>query len=162
MPLLLAAGLGLGCGADGEEATTTTTTEARLTKAEYIRQGDAICARLIQRGRAESQRRFKSQQEAAAFLGYIAEVSADVEAFKALKYPMADRATADQLNAYLDGMVRNLREVSSAVKAGNARVANAAVKEGETAGAQFSQLTNQYGFVECGKSELVATGTRGR
>lgn len=134
-------------------STTTTTTEARLTKEEYIRQGDAICAESATKLEAlappgeeatdEEIDRFNQQSE--ALVGEM------VARFTALKAPLADKPTADQLNAVLDQMLAKERELTVADQAGDEAAATRADTEAEALSAQFAQVARAYGFVECSR-----------
>ena len=132
--------------------TTTTTTEARLTKQEYIRQGDAICADSARKLDALPEP--KSQEELFAQLDQGGRIFREhVDRFKALKPPVADQPTADQLNALSDQLLIKYSEFVAANKSGDRRAGNRAEREGEAIDRQYDQLAAQYGFVECSKDD---------
>ena len=160
--LALSALLTGGCGGEsgpGAATTTTTTmeitstTELRLSREEYVRQGDAVCAQLDQKLAAfptpaptasdEEFDRFYQETELV--------IRQFVDAFKALKAPLTDKATADQLNAYADNILFKEVQVTAAGASDDDAAADKAQAESEVAWDQFHQLAGSYGFVECSK-----------
>ncbi len=148
--------IGLGaCGGGGDNGdvarTTTPTTEVRLSREEYIRQGENMCAnfsaeltRIPDPSRAtspEEQLRLY-EQEHATFRSFT-------EQFKGLKAPLADEATSDQLNSLLDQSMQKEMAATAAVRAGEERTLGRLQSEITAVDAQFSEIARNYGFVAC-------------
>ena len=124
-----------------------------MSREEYVGQGDAVCADLENKLKAipnpaedapdEEFDRFYQQSELV--------IRQFVDAFNALKAPLTDKATADQLNAYADDILSKEVQVTAAEASGDDAAADKAQAESEAAWDQFIQLAKTYGFVECSK-----------
>ena len=141
----------VACG-DGQQAATmtTTTTEPRLTKEEYIRQGDAICADVGRRVKAVP--RPRNPQEVGPALDQILAIDREgSDRFRALKAPAQDQATADRLNSLLDQQKPKYDQAAAAMKAGDNTTGGRVLQEIESLEKQFREVARPYGFVECSK-----------
>jgi hypothetical protein len=145
----------VGTGSTEAPATTAPPTSAppdvRLTKEEFIRQGDALCAdfdrkwteivRASDRAAPDEQIGYDEQTEAA--------LRDMVTRFSALKAPLSDQPTAEQLNALLQQNLAKVAERLGASRAGDDEADERLVGEIENLDRQFAQATRAYGFREC-------------
>jgi hypothetical protein len=150
LAVVLAAGLiAAGCGGDDDDDTTaaTTTTEAAatgepLSKAEFIEQGDEICADANKELRELEQQEFgggaPSEQEASEFGDELADnIQSQIDGLRGLTPPEGDEdEIAQTLDAGQEG-VDQLREAETPT---------------QTPGlAEASRMLRDYGFEECGQ-----------
>ncbi len=128
----------------------------RLTKAELITQGDAVCktfsdkAGPIGQGITAAPSADNLPQYATAF-GQLETVFSDmIDSLKALSPPEADQSTWDSITSGLTNELAALREAKTAAEGGDLTAFNAAgTKIGQLDG-QTSQLATTYGFQVCG------------
>jgi len=142
--------LAQACGEGEKAATTTTTTEQRLSKQEYIRQGDAICADVKAKVDAlpEPSKREESVQFHDQATAIVREAAGG---FKALKPPASDQATADQLNSLYDQSVIKYSEYVAALRSGDRKTERRVYDELVGLGTQLDQASRRYGLVKCGE-----------
>ncbi len=144
--LLALAALIAGCGGGGDSTTTTTTNERPLTKAEFIRKGDAICQVGNQASQTEieefaKENGFGPEPSTAQYEEVVTEVlvpnlKQQADELDALVPPTKDK---DEV----DAIIASLREAISAIEA------NPRSLEGNVLGKPI-QLENAYGFKVCG------------
>jgi hypothetical protein len=167
---LAAAGLALAtaaCGGDDDgtpavsgpstvEPNTTTSAppppaEVRLTKEEYIRQGDALCAEADRKWTDIA--RAQDRAPEGELLRYDEQTEMVqremVTRFAALKAPLADQPVADQLNGLLQQNLAKEGERIAALRAEDDAAAERLIDERENLDRQFAQAAAQYGFVQC-------------
>ena len=130
-----------GCGGDDDEETTT----AALSKQEFIKQGDEICAKadkqLDQAGR-ELGKGKPSQQAIEQFAteNVVPNIQGQIDAVRALGIPEGDE---EQINATLD----DAQEAIDQLKQDPSQLVNGpADKQLDQAGNELKQ----YGFKKCG------------
>ena len=141
----------------------------RLTKAELITQGDAICTTFTAKASPIGQDITAAPsadnlpQYAAAF-GQLETVFTDmINGLKGLKPPETDQDTLDAIISGLNTELVALREATTAAKGGDLTGFNAAgAKIGQLDG-ETSQLATTYGFQVCGggSGSTGATGAGG-
>jgi hypothetical protein len=128
----------------------------RLTKAELITQGDAVCKTFSDKAGPIGQDITAApsadnlSQYATAF-GQLETVFSDmIDGLKALSPPEADQSTWDSITSGLTNELAALREAKTAAEGGDLTAFNAAgTKIGQLDG-QTSQLATTYGFQVCG------------
>jgi hypothetical protein len=128
----------------------------RLTKAELITRGDAVCKTFSDKAGPIGQDITAApsadnlSQYATAF-GQLETVFSDmIDSLKALSPPEADQSTWDSITSGLTNELAALREAKTAAEGGDLTAFNAAgTKIGQLDG-QTSQLATTYGFQVCG------------
>ena len=128
----------------------------RLTKAELITQGDAVCKTFSDKAGPIGQditaapSAANLPQYATAF-GQLETVFSDmIDSLKALSPPEPDQSTWDAITSGLTNELAALREAKTAAEGGDLTAFNAAgTKIGQLDG-QTSQLATTYGFHVCG------------
>jgi hypothetical protein len=143
--LLALVALIAGCGGSGS-STTSTTSEAPLTKAEFIRKGDAICQTGNEASTTEieqfaKENGFGSEPTKAQFEEVVTEVLApnlehQADELDALVPPAKDKAE-------IEAIIASLRETITEVEK------NPGAFEGNVL-AKPIRLENAYGFKVCG------------
>jgi hypothetical protein len=128
----------------------------RLTKAELITQGDAVCKTFSDKAGPIGQDITAAPsadnlpQYATAF-GQLESVFSDmIDSLKALSPPEADQSTWDSITSGLTSELAALREAKTAAESGDLTAFNAAgTKIGQLDG-ETSKLATTYGFQVCG------------
>jgi len=147
-----------GCGGGGDElteSTAATTTEAppRLTKAELIEQGDAICAEANAAvgalGSGETETSATSTQVPALYVGMVEDIEELGMPVESQGYPEFSEAAEE------------LAKVEGEAKLAAEREDSVALAEAETEGAaaleQFQTRAEAYGFEKCGEGPSAPT-----
>jgi hypothetical protein len=141
----------------------------RLTKAELITQGDAICKTFSDKAGPIGQdintapSADNLPQYATAF-GQLDPVFTDMlNGLKALSPPEADQSTWDAITSGLEDELAALREAKTAAEGGDLTAFNAAGTKIGQFDNQTSQLATTYGFQVCGggSGSTGATGASG-
>ena len=141
----------------------------RLTKAELITQGDAICTTFTDKASPIGQDITAAPsadnlpQYAAAF-GQLETVLSDmIDSLKALSPPEADQSTWDAITSGLENELAALHEATTAAEGGDLTAFNAAGTNFAQLDGQSSQLVTTYGFQVCGggSGSTGATGAGG-
>lgn len=137
---------GCGSGGSGGSSTTSTTSEAPLTKAEFIRKGDAICQTGNEASTTEieqfaKENGFGSEPTKAQFEEVVTEVLApnlehQADELDALVPPAKDKAE-------IEAIIASLRETIAEIEK------NPGAFEGNVL-AKPIRLENAYGFKVCG------------
>lgn len=138
---------------DPNQDGPTTTIKGQLTKQEYIRQGDVICAQ-YRRQAEEIGERFESASVAeyqSVVFELISATRAFASRFKDLRAPPEDKAVADRLAANLDQQVGKLGQIVTSALQQDIEGAKRAQRELATMAREFRELAEQYGFEECSK-----------
>jgi hypothetical protein len=131
--------LAAGCG-DGDE---------RLSRSEFIRQGDALCTEA--RGKTPRAPRTQDLTRLATYFGQVAQVSTGIiSRFRELDPP---EDLEDTTNRFLDAATARLRDIRDAADAAGrndrAGVAAALRRQARDA-ARYRRLAGQIGFRVCG------------
>ena len=131
----------------------TAPTDTGLSKEEYIKQGDAICAESDRKTDAIPQPPADAPRQAILLYAQqlVNTARPDIERFRALKGPVADRPTTDQMSAYADALLAKQTEGLRAMTLGDGTAYVAAMEQADAAGLQFRRTTANYGFAECPK-----------
>jgi hypothetical protein len=141
----------------------------RLTKAELITQGDAICktfstkANPIGQDITAAPSADNLDQYATAF-GQLETVFGDMmDGLKGLSPPEADQSTWDGITKGVDDELAALREAKTAAQGGDLTAFNAAGTKIGQLDNQTSQAATTYGFQVCGggSSSSGSTGATG-
>jgi hypothetical protein len=170
IPLLLAALVALaiaGCGGGGDETTDTTaaiTTEEpqKLTKADLIEQGDAICAEVNAAVGA-----LGSETEEAAVPETIEKTSnlylGMVERLQELGTPEGDDGSYAKFMEATEELAKVEGEVKLAVEREDTEALGEAATEAAPALEEFETQADAYGFEDCSKGPgaPTAAGTAG-
>ena len=148
-------------GACGDDADTTDGDSAagdQLTKAEFIEQGDAICAELsVATGELEP------PADETDFARFLTEVRGEAEAAREsweLLEPPADGEDVHQ--ALLDQLTSAIETVDGAIAAaesGDTVTAGDLLSEADEAGDAVDAEAQAYGFQQCGKDEAAEDGS---
>jgi hypothetical protein len=160
--LLLVALAIAGCGGGGEDSTETTqaTTQeeaAQLSKADFIKQGDAICAEVNSAvgaiGTTETEVQSQTTQVSDLYVGMI-------ESLKRLGAPTEMDGYAEFMEA-----AEELAKVEGEVKLAAEREDTEALGEAATAATpaleEFEAQASVYGFEECGEGPHAPTPSGG-
>ena len=133
----LAVSLIAGCGSSGDSSTSS------LTKAEFIKRGDAICGKVKSQLEAELQAAYKKSAKAENLAKVIKSsappaYNAMIEELQDLGIPAGDE---EQINAILDETTKGVEEIESAdSKLGSGRL---------PAIERANKLAAEYGFTLC-------------
>jgi hypothetical protein len=151
VPLALMVVAGVACGKAGSPEVAAP--PVGLSKVEYIAQGDAICAESDRKTDAIPQpSENASRQELVAYLQQLLTTSRpDMERFQALQAPVEDRATTDQLDAYVASMLAKLGDSLRAMTLSDRTAFMVAMEQADAVSLQFNRMAASYGFVECPK-----------
>lgn len=141
----------------------------RLTKAELITQGDAICKTFSDKAGPIGQditappSADNLPQYAAAFGQLETPLSDMIDGLKALSPPEADQSTWDAITSGLGNGLAALREAKTAAEGADLTAFNAAGTKFSQLDTQTSQLATTYGFQVCGggAGSTGATGASG-
>jgi len=128
---------------------------SRLTKAELIKQADAICLEEQSKTAAigaglGAPTQANLQQYADAFAQALPIFKDMAGKLKALKPPEADQATWDQIMSSLDQEIAAVQKAQEAAANGDMTALNTAGQEIGTVDAKASQLAQGYGLTVCG------------
>lgn len=146
------------CGSDGSGSTGAATSAAAspapassaLTKDAYIRQGDAICARLETQTAA-----VPSGGDESEFGAYIREVVALAEAaqtdFAALTPPADGQSVHTALLDSLKTSIATAKGAATAAEGGDTVSAGDLLTQADTEGSASNAAAQAYGFQDCGK-----------
>jgi len=172
VPAVLVAVVLVACANGGEEAETTEasggTTEAQTvdaaTKAEYIAQGDAICAdlqtdaadlrRQAQELQAQSEELPEAEflERAASFWGDQVRLTKSFrDQLAQLDPPPGDEEHAGQLVESIDDGLAIAREIEATLEGGNDIAASTVEEYGEAVD-RGNTLAQAYGFEVCGRT----------
>ncbi|CAN5542062.1 hypothetical protein BH20ACT19_BH20ACT19_12990 [soil metagenome] len=139
---LLATGAGAGCGGDEEEP---------LSKAEYIKQGDAICEKFGDMIDKEAEEAFAdlgpdeepSEEQLTTFVEDIAKPNVEDQLSELRDLP-APEADEDELNGVYDDVETALAKIEDDPLV--------ILEEGEDPFEEPNDAARAYGFKECGES----------
>jgi hypothetical protein len=124
----------------------------RLTKAQYIARGDAVCKEIEQVPDTIPAPEDTSDIDAVA--DYIQQgvdkTRPKVEQFEALQPPVSDQAVADQLKSTYDQLLAKEAEVIAAARAHNQAAYQKAQDEVGTLVEALGKQASAYGFKVCG------------
>lgn len=156
--LLLVALVIVGCGGGGEDSTETTQATsqeeaAQMSKADFIKQGDAICAEVNSAvgaiGTTETEVQSQTTQVSDLYIGMI-------ESLKRLGAPTEIDGYAEFMEA-----AEELAKVEGEVKLAAEREDTEALGEAATAATpaleEFETQASVYGFEECGEGPQAPT-----
>lgn len=140
-------------GACGDEDTSDArddTSESRLTKAEFIERGDAICGELsVATGTVET------PADETDFARYLTEVRGHAEAARESWELLEPPADGDEIHqSILDQLSNAIETVNGAITAaesGDTVTAGDLLREADEAGDAVDAEAQAYGFKECGK-----------
>ena len=148
LALVALAAIVAGCGGDDDEAGETTATTEALTKAEFIRQGDAICKKANSQNRAEAEdfadengfeleKASDEQLEEAISAVLVPSLNQQAEDVEALGAPAGDEERVEEIIASLEDAAGRIEDEPSSAF------------EGEPL-REASRLAEDYGFKVCG------------
>ena len=122
----------------------------RLSRAEYARQADAICARYAQAIKALGQP--KSFDELAAFTDKAAPVAQKaVDDAKRLRPPENEQKLADRWSAETQKVVDAIKRLGTAARKNDQNAAKAALAAGDSANTNANDVGRQLGMDACTK-----------
>jgi hypothetical protein len=170
LPLVAFLIAGTGCGGGnsndsaGSESTTKAIVDKRPTKAEYLAQGDALCADLqvdgaelrrdAQRLQAQSTRLEKKEflARAAAFWSdQVAFIKRFHRKFEALSAPPGDEARVREFMRSIEDGLEIAEEIQQTLDNGR-EVPSATVEDYGRVVARGNTLAQAYGFKVCGRT----------
>jgi len=142
-----------GCGG-GSDSTGTETTTSSLTKSEFLKQGNAICAR----GNTEIEDGFEefgkehnfskkheptqAELEEAAETVLIPSIRQELDDIRALGAPQGEEAEIEAILAAAEKALKKGEEDPGAM-----------IEEGEGPFAEANKLAREFGLVKCGEEE---------
>ena len=150
-----------GCGSGGSStssggpttssgASSASTGNGRLSKADFIAQGDAICEANVVKEKAVPQPSGSDVKAAASYLPQLLSIVADEDAkLRALKAPAADQATIDAALAELDSALADFRKAETAANAGNAATFQSESRAAQVPANDATTKLHAYGFQHC-------------
>jgi hypothetical protein len=155
MALLAVAALALiaGCGG-GSDSSSTEATAGSLSKAEFVKQGNAICARgnkEIEEGFEEfgKEHHFSKQNEPtpaeleeAVEEVLIPKIRKEIDDIRALGAPSGEGSEVETILAAAEKGLEKGEEDPRAM-----------IKEGEGPFKEANELSREYGLVKCGEEE---------
>ncbi len=122
----------------------------RLSKSDYIKQGDAICARAKSAVAALG----APPSTAAQFVLYAAKAqpifARELTDLKKLKAPQADEQKLKEMLAHVQDGVNAVSQAEAAAKANDAAQLSHAAEQIQTADKAASDIATAYGFHTCG------------
>jgi hypothetical protein len=127
-----------GCG--GEE---------RLTKPEFVRQANAICAKYERRLDAIPQPRELRDVQSYIDRG-VPLAKGELAELEELRPPERDEPAVERLLAQVEATISELERLGEAAAARDREAAQAAAARVEEAGARAAKLARDYGLDECG------------
>jgi len=150
-----------GCGSGGDStqtqiATPTVKTQTSISKAQFIKEGDGICAEVnAALGSLSSSSTTSSasvaQQRAALYQGMI-------ERLRGLGTP-DDQTGLDQVLSSGDDIVSAEQKVETATTNNDSAALASAENEAASAEAAFSSAASSYGFQDCGGGPTTPSST---
>jgi hypothetical protein len=148
--VLVAAGCGGGGGSDSTAATEAATTEAapKLTKAELISQGDAICgevnAAVGSVGASAADTQSQTEQVATLYTGMVSSINE-------LGTPKEDPAEYAEFSAAAEELAKVEGEIKLAAEREDSAAVSEASTEAATALENLQTTAAAYGFEDCGQ-----------
>jgi hypothetical protein len=148
--VLAIASIAAGCGSSNDSSTEST---ASLSKAEFLKKGNAICAagnREIEAGFesfAKENQISENKQPTEAQAAELAEtilvpsVSSQLEEIEALGVPGGDEEQLDEIFAAVEGAIEKAEEEPEVLFSSN----------GNNAFAKANRLSREYGLTTCGE-----------
>ena len=138
---------GVACGGDDDDAGSE-----RLSKAEFIKQGDGICAELNQ----ESEKVNPEGENLAALAAFLDQIIPLIENasadFSALNPPKDASGVKTSMIKSLDAGVDASRDAKQAAEKNDETAVTEALKDIESAGEDIKDSTGKYGFKVCSQS----------
>jgi hypothetical protein len=140
-----------GCGSSGDSSSSdTSATTAALSKAEFIKQGDAICANgsksiateaneFAEENNVNTKKPTKAQKEEVIVDVVAPALRKQGDEIAALGAPSGDEAEAEAIVAAVEGAADELEETPSLLFGSKTPLSKA------------SKLTASYGFKVCGE-----------
>ncbi len=150
--------VGIGCGSDSGDSTKVTASgdQLALSKAEYIKQADAICEEGLAKTK-QFQDEFKtavkandSQKAADSLEGLLQTSRPLVEKLRNLKPPPADQ---DEISHYTETREANFalsQALAEALRAGDISKQNTLVAKINSNDNEVDAFAQEYGFKVCG------------
>ena len=125
--------------------------DERLTKAEYVRQADAICAKYERR--LEALREPRTLRDVPAFIERgVPLAKRELAEFEELRPPEGDQAEVERLLTQVEETIAELERLGEAAAARDRAAAQTAAARVEEAGAEAAKLARSYGLDECGSN----------
>ena len=124
----------------------------RLTKAQYIAQGDAVCKEIKEVPDTVAQPTDENDNAAVAayFQQALDATKPKVEQFRALEPPVSDQAVADEMNATFADLLATTGDIIAALRQNNADAARSADETLTTIRDKLTRTAEGYGFTVCG------------
>jgi hypothetical protein len=154
--VLAIAVIAAGCGSSSDSSSSEESTSS-ISKAELIKQGDAICAKsekeneaefeefVEENGLSENKEPTEAQKEELATSILLPSVSSQIEGIRALGAPSGEE---EEVSEILDTVQEEIEE-------GEAEPSSLfeAEEEGASPFAEGNELAREYGFKICGQEE---------
>ena len=151
-----------GCGGGGDETTDTTAaapveTTPTLTKADLLKQGDAICAEVNAAvgtlGESSTEGASRVAQEADIYKGMV-------ERLKGLGMPEEAEGYEEFIGA-ADELAQAQSDAALAAARGESEGLETAETEASTALSSFQSAASEYGFEDCSEAPSAPVPTSG-
>lgn len=158
MPKLVAAAVALlclvpfaGCGGDDDDSSSASGGGNALTKAEFIKQGDTVCAGLTESTQAIAEP--TSEDEVSGYLtDTIALAKKARSDFAALSPPADGEDIHEALLDSIDGSISAAEEALEAAEDGDLEKMGELLDKASDLGDEADEDADAYGFKECGTS----------
>lgn len=143
-----------GCGGGSDSNSSTEATATALTKAEFLKQGNAVCAKgnkEIEEGFEEfgkehnfskKKQPTQAELEEAAEQVLIPSIRQEIDSIRALGAPSGEEAEVEAVLAAAEKGLEKGEEDPGAM-----------IKEGEGPFKEANKLAREYGLVKCGEEE---------
>ena len=159
-----------GCGGGGSSTSGGSTTSpgatsapaggGRLTKADFIAQGDAICVANVAKEQALPRPSSSDLRSVASYLTPLIAIVADEDAkLRALKPPAADQVTINAALSELDTALADFRKAESAASAGNSAGFQSEFQTAKGPSDDATAKLHAYGFQHCPSPSGSAQGS---
>jgi hypothetical protein len=158
--LVLMLSAGACAGDDDDDAQDTgggqAATTERLTRAEVIEQGDAICTEFRNR-RAEIEREAERTSDLGQQADFVRELADEGESvadqLDELAVPSEDEAVIDNYIALAREQIVLVRRTAKALDEGNVDNATALAESGQETAARLRRIAQEYGFKVCSSED---------
>jgi hypothetical protein len=143
-----------GCGGGSDSSSSTEATTSSLTKAEFLKQGNAICAKGNkeieegfeefgkEHGFSKKKQPTQAELEEAAEEVLIPNIRREIDGIRALGAPSGEEAEVEAVLAAAETGLEKGEEDPGVM-----------IEEGEGPFKEANKLSREYGLVKCGEEE---------
>ncbi len=141
--------------------------EDDVTRSDFIADADAICAQFNVASTAreadfnEALKASDLEQAATDFEDQANEANAMLDQIAAIEVPVSDQATVDDIILIGRQRADAATEAADAIAAGDKEAMIAAGRKASDLAGQYFQMTDGFGFVDCGSGSSAGTSGSG-